>query len=61
MIFIMGSQLKSRGAFSAQEGENWLGKPLAHLPANHRRSFGNQESNETLWFPSREDFLSYFA
>lgn len=58
MTFIMGSQLKSRGGFSAQEAETWWGKFLAHFPTNPRRSLNNQESNDALW-SLREIFVLF--
>ena len=58
MTFIMGSQLKSRGGFSAQEAETWWGKFLAHFPTNPRRSLNNLESNDALW-SLREIFVLF--
>ena len=58
VTFIMGSQLKSRGGFSAQEAENWWGNFLANFPTNHRRSLNNQENNDTLW-SLRESFVLF--
>lgn len=57
VTFIMGSELKSRGGFSAQEAENWWGKFLAHFPTNPR-SLNNQKSNDALW-SLREIFVLF--